>query len=98
MVKSGSSDATSVKLRKLIPRCPICRTSLDGHRYAQIAVTVANEIGMNRVEELLRNFRQHRWREVTKFKDFSPQENAIISYVMTGPHAGGTSVLIRDPS
>lgn len=92
-----SSSPTATKLRALIPRCSVCSTDMSRHRFAQIATTVATEDNKLRVQELLGCVKHHQWSALTKYKDFQPDQNAVVVYSITGPHSGGMVVLIRDP-
>ena len=97
MTKRGSNP-TATKLRGLVSRCSVCSEDLSSHRFAQIASTVAAEDNKRRVQELLSHVRQHQWDALAKYKDFRPDQNAVVVYSIAGPHSGGMVVLVRDPS
>jgi len=58
---------------------------------------VATEDNKHRVHELLSHVRQHEWGALTKYKDFRPDQNAVVAYSIIGPHSGGMVVIVRDP-
>jgi len=90
-------NPTAAKLRTLVNSCLVCSKDLSGHRFAQIATTVATEGNKRRVQELISHVRQHEWAALTRYKDFRPDQNAAVVYSITGPHNGGMVILIRDP-
>jgi hypothetical protein len=90
-------DATAQVLRVLLSHCPVCRGELSRHRFAEIASTTASESNRSRVTELIGHVRQHRWEELTDYKDFRGDQNALVVYAILGPHEQGAVILVRDP-
>jgi hypothetical protein len=88
---------TAAMLKTLIPRCAVCGNDLSGHRFAQIATSIATEDNKLRLQELIGHWRRREWSALAEFQDFSPVRNAVVVYSITGPHESGMVVLIRDP-
>ena len=92
-----ASNPTAAMLRRLVARCPVCDSDLAGHRFAQVASTVASQDNKQRVEELFGHVRRHSWNALSEYKDFRGDQNAALVYVVIGPHKAGVVFLIRDP-
>jgi len=91
------SNLTASKLKTLVPRCAFCGTDLTGHRFALIASTAAAEKNRHRVQALISRVIRHEWSALPEYRDFKPEQNAVLVYSIMGPHDGGMVVLIRDP-
>ena len=91
------SNATVAMLRGLVPKCPVCEGSLSGHRFVQLASTVAAEGNRSRVLEFIEHFRRHRWETLVGYQDFQGDQNAVIVFLIAGQHESGIAILIRDP-
>ena len=92
-----SPNPTAVKLRQLAPKCSVCGAELSNHRFAEIATTVASKDNLRRVRRLVEHVKEHRWSELTQYKDFRGDQNNVVVYAIRGPHSDGMVILIRDP-
>jgi hypothetical protein len=91
------SNPTATKIRRLVSRCSVCKAALSGHRFAEIASTVATEANKSNVQKLLKHVKEHQWSALLGYRDFQADQNTVIVYLIAGPHTGGMVVLIRDP-
>lgn len=94
---TSPSNPTAEKLKRLTSTCSVCGRGLDGHRFAQIASTVANEGNARRVQQLFGHVKRHQWEALKDYADFRGDQNTVIMYAITGPHGGGMVLLILDP-
>jgi len=74
-----------------------CNAELSGHRYVQIATTVANEENKSRFQDLFQLVRRHDWKLLSKYKDFRADQNDVLVYAITGPHRDGMVAVIFTP-
>jgi hypothetical protein len=96
-VTTQGFEAIASLLKELLSDCPVCNIDLSGHRFAQIALTSATEENKSAVQELISHVRKREWAELKKFVDFRSTQDALVVYLIAGPHAGGAVVLVRDP-
>jgi hypothetical protein len=96
MTKSKKSmNGTAVKLRKLMPTCPMCKRETDHHRFVLIATTIIGEQEKHRVTELISHVRMHHWDALCSFKEWKADRDNAVVYAISGPHDGGVVILIR---
>ena len=90
-------NATAITLRKLITKCAVCDGALSGHRFAQLASTVAGDELRPRMTEFLGHAKRHEWNRLADFNDWKGDRNNLVAYVVSGSHPGGLVVVTRDP-
>jgi hypothetical protein len=90
-------DPTAAKLRGLVSECAICTLELEGHRYAELATTVIDQLLKGRITEFLSHARRHEWNKLVEFKDFRGDRDDLVAFALTGSHSGGMVIVIHDP-
>jgi len=88
----------AMKVRRLVPKCLVCNGDPAAHRFAQLASIPINEETKPRVIALFNHVKDHEWELLRGFTDFRGDQDDAIVYGVTGPHAGGMVILIRDPT
>jgi hypothetical protein len=92
-----SKDATSVKLRQLMPTCPVYNGKMENHQFALIATTIVEEEEEARVLELINHVRSHRWDTLNSFKEWKADRDDVVVYAIRGPHDAGVVILVHSP-
>lgn len=95
--QSGARKAAAAKVRANVPSCLLCDAGPAGYRFAEIASLPCSEENEARAKELLHHVENHEWEPLKEFREFRADQDDIVVYAVTGPHEGGTVVLVRDP-
>jgi hypothetical protein len=90
------TSATGATLRALLSSCPICKKSIKGHCFAQVASTIVNDSSKPILARLLSSVRQHEWGHVTEFKEWDALSDNLIVYVISGDHPDSTILVVKD--
>jgi hypothetical protein len=96
--REAKKKPTAMKVRRLVPKCLLCNADTVAHRFAQLASIPINEETKPGVLALFSHVKDHEWELLKGFTDFRGDQDDAIVYCVTGPHAGGIVVLIRDPA
>lgn len=94
---NAAKNATAIKLRKLVPKCSVCRAGLSGHRLYQLASTVVGDELTPRMTEFLGHAKGHEWSQLAEFREWKGDRDNLVAYVIAGPHRGGMVIVTRDP-
>jgi hypothetical protein len=78
--------ATTQKLREMIPACPACKSTLDGHAHSTLA-EAGNKHDIDRLFEALRS---KDWRDLVSIHSFEGAKNAVIATAIQCPKGPGS--------
>jgi hypothetical protein len=88
--------ATAEEIRRLITSCPVCgKNELTGHRFSLLASQVA-EKQTEELDAFFRLYKERRWEELSKIREFNGSANAaIVDVLFCGSR--GCAFVTRDP-
>lgn len=89
--------AASDALRKLLGVCPVCAGDLAGHRFVIFGTAIVSKARVKVAEQFLGYLRNRDWPSAAAFHEFQGGENALVAYVISGPHTDGALVVALDP-
>ncbi len=88
--------ATAAKLLKLLPICPACNITTQGHLFALIATAIIGEDEKPRITELISRVKKHDWAAHSFKERKATCDNAVVCAIK-GPHPEGVVILLRSP-
>lgn len=89
--------ATAEKLLKLLPICPACNITAQGHLFALTATAIIGENAKVRITELISHVRRHDWAALLSFREWKATSDTAVVYAIQGPHPEAVVILIRSP-
>jgi hypothetical protein len=95
--RKGAGGATAAKLKKLLPKCPVCNAASDSHQFALMGTTVIGDQEKPRVIKFFGHVKRHEWNDLNQFKDWQSQRDHLVAYAITCPHGAGMVVVVRSP-
>lgn len=81
----------------MLTTCPACQGALNGHHYAQFAMTIATKDNHQRMIQLFEALKGHRWIEAIRFQDFDGRYNAAEAFALRCPSGAMTVLIVCDP-
>lgn len=91
-----NSTATGAMLLALLPICPVCKKSIKGHFFAQIASTIANENHKSLLTRIFSSVRQHEWDRLAELKEWDALADNLVVHIIKGNHHDGIVLVIKD--
>lgn len=88
-------EGTAAKLLKLLPICPVCNLTAQGHLFALIATAIIGDDEKARITELISSLRKHDWASLYSFKEWKATSDNAVVYAIKGPHPDGAVFLLR---
>ncbi len=95
----GPGHALGRKVKDLLAqKCPRCKASLTGHRYALLAVTPIPATGnLGGCERLLRAVDAERWRTCAKLSELDLEQDLVEVFLVSCPDSMLSWVAVRSP-
>lgn len=95
----GPGRALGRKVANLLARkCPRCKASLTGHRYALLAVTPIPATGnLGRCDRLLRAVDAERWRTCARLSELDLAQDLLEVFLVSCPDSKLSWVAVRSP-
>jgi hypothetical protein len=90
------ASATAIKLKKLLPTCPVCPDEIVRHHFAIIASLIVSAEDAE-IAKFLGHIRQHEWNDLNKFKNWRGSRDNLLAYFIACPNGGGTVIAVRSP-
>lgn len=90
------TSATAAKLRMILPKCPICGQSMEGHFFGLLA---SMALGSSQEPSIARFFgivRQHGWSQLAEFNEWNGTSDNLVAYVIRGMHASGVVIVVKN--
>ena len=90
---SNTDRVVTDELKRLVPTCAVCNSSLSGHRYAELAVACENPY----MQDLLESAKLHDLDRLLLIQNWNPMKDAVTVDAILGPHAEGMIVIRINP-
>jgi hypothetical protein len=81
------------ELKRLVPTCAVCKSSLSGHRYAELAVACENP----QIQDLLKSAKLHDLDRLVLIQNWNPVKDAVTVTAIVGPHSESMLVIRVNP-
>lgn len=94
----GILDPTAEKLSRLLCNCPTCRYALADHYFSLFATTILDRGGKTRVRELLEKLQEHRWNDLSEYRDWDSTADDLEIYAIRCPTNTLAFAIIRSPT
>ena len=92
------SDATTIELRRVLARCPICSDAFADHHYALFAITIISEDDKERLTEFFSALKEHRWQDALRFQEFDSLRDAAEAFAVRCSNDQIACVVLRSPA